>query len=184
MTGTWRAKPIRLAATMSVPGIQSPLATTRIPKTSAASSPTVRSAVTRTCRLNSSLAVTVGLLFVDPPFILPGDGRAVISRIPRDRSAQWCRALANRAVPLAWCGASSVRARGGRERLLGTSACAVERRLVRNAGGWPAGQSRPRLAVVSGSTHAPLIRKLDCLQLPVGDLEAGVAFYERLGHEV
>jgi lincosamide nucleotidyltransferase A/C/D/E len=30
----------------------------------------------------------------------------------------------------------------------------------------------------------PLIRKVDCLQLPVGDLEAGVAFYERLGHEV
>jgi lactoylglutathione lyase len=49
---------------------------------------------------------------------------------------------------------------------------------------WPAGQPRPRLAVVSGSTHAPLLRKLDCLQLPVGDLEAGVAFYERLGHEV
>jgi predicted enzyme related to lactoylglutathione lyase len=37
---------------------------------------------------------------------------------------------------------------------------------------------------VRGSTDAPLIRKLDCLQLPVGDLEAGVAFYERLGHEV
>jgi catechol 2,3-dioxygenase-like lactoylglutathione lyase family enzyme len=37
---------------------------------------------------------------------------------------------------------------------------------------------------VSRSTHAPLIRKIDCLQLPVGDLEAGVAFYERLGHEV
>ena len=47
-----------------------------------------------------------------------------------------------------------------------------------------ASQPRPRLAVVSGSTHAPLLRKLDCLQLPVGDLEAGVAFYERLGHEV
>jgi lactoylglutathione lyase len=37
---------------------------------------------------------------------------------------------------------------------------------------------------VSRSTHAPLIRKLDCLQLPVSDLEAGVALYERLGHEV
>jgi len=30
----------------------------------------------------------------------------------------------------------------------------------------------------------PLIRQVDCLQLPVADLEAGVAFYERLGHEV
>ena len=48
----------------------------------------------------------------------------------------------------------------------------------------PVAGLRPRLAVVSGSTHAPLLRKLDCLQLPVGDLEAGVAFYERLGHEV
>jgi lactoylglutathione lyase len=37
---------------------------------------------------------------------------------------------------------------------------------------------------VSGSTHVPLIRKVDCLQLPVSDLEAGVAFYVRLGHEV
>jgi len=37
---------------------------------------------------------------------------------------------------------------------------------------------------VGGSPHAPVIRKLDCLQLPVGDLQAGVAFYERLGHEV
>ena len=37
---------------------------------------------------------------------------------------------------------------------------------------------------MSGSTHAPLIRKVDCLQLPVSDLEAGAAFYERLGHEV
>ena len=49
---------------------------------------------------------------------------------------------------------------------------------------WPASRSRPRLAPVSRSTYAPLIRKLDCLQLPVSDLEAGVAFYERLGHEV
>jgi predicted enzyme related to lactoylglutathione lyase len=30
----------------------------------------------------------------------------------------------------------------------------------------------------------PLIRKVDCLQLPVADLEDGVAFYERLGHEI
>jgi hypothetical protein len=37
---------------------------------------------------------------------------------------------------------------------------------------------------VGGSTHTPLIRKLDCLQLPVSDLEAGIAFSERLGHEV
>ena len=37
---------------------------------------------------------------------------------------------------------------------------------------------------MDGSTDTPLIRKLDCLQLPVSDLEAGIAFYERLGHEV
>jgi hypothetical protein len=49
---------------------------------------------------------------------------------------------------------------------------------------WPASRSRPRLALVSRSPHAPLTRKLDCLQLPVSDLAAGVAFYERLGHEV
>jgi lactoylglutathione lyase len=43
---------------------------------------------------------------------------------------------------------------------------------------------RFRLALVSQPTRAPLIRKLDCLQLPVDDLDAAVAFYERLGHEV
>src|SRR3954467_14686142 len=31
---------------------------------------------------------------------------------------------------------------------------------------------------------AALIRKLDCLQLPVDDLDEAVAFYARLGHEV
>ena len=30
----------------------------------------------------------------------------------------------------------------------------------------------------------PLIRKVDCVQLPVPDLDAGIAFYGRLGHEV
>jgi lactoylglutathione lyase len=37
---------------------------------------------------------------------------------------------------------------------------------------------------VSQSPPAPLIRKLDCLQLPVSDLDAAITFYERLGHEV
>jgi predicted enzyme related to lactoylglutathione lyase len=37
---------------------------------------------------------------------------------------------------------------------------------------------------VGQSPDDPLIRKLDCLQLPVDDLDAAVAFYERLGHEV
>ena len=45
MIGIWRAKPITLAATMSVPGIQSARASTMIPKMSAARSATVRSAV-------------------------------------------------------------------------------------------------------------------------------------------
>src|SRR5260221_8737603 len=32
---------------------------------------------------------------------------------------------------------------------------------------------------------APLFRKVDCLQIPVPDLEAGLAFYrDRLGHEL
>jgi len=31
----------------------------------------------------------------------------------------------------------------------------------------------------------PLFRKIDCLQLPVPDIEAGLAFYrDRLGHEL
>ncbi len=31
----------------------------------------------------------------------------------------------------------------------------------------------------------PLVRKIDCLQIPVPDLEAGLAFYrDRLGHEL
>jgi lactoylglutathione lyase len=34
------------------------------------------------------------------------------------------------------------------------------------------------------TSERPLVRKVDCLQLPVGDLEAGIAFYGRLGHEV
>jgi predicted enzyme related to lactoylglutathione lyase len=38
--------------------------------------------------------------------------------------------------------------------------------------------------LVSDPARAPLIRKVDCLQLPVIDLDAAVAFYERLGHEV
>jgi hypothetical protein len=45
-------------------------------------------------------------------------------------------------------------------------------------------QSRPGLAWGSRWMHPPRSRKLDCLQLPVGDLDADVAFYERLGHEV
>jgi predicted enzyme related to lactoylglutathione lyase len=33
--------------------------------------------------------------------------------------------------------------------------------------------------------RAPLFRKVDCLQIPVPDLEAGLAFYrDRLGHEL
>jgi len=34
------------------------------------------------------------------------------------------------------------------------------------------------------TSERPLVRKVDCLQLPVADLEAGIAFYSRLGHEV
>jgi len=35
------------------------------------------------------------------------------------------------------------------------------------------------------NTVAPLIRKIDCVRLPVPDLEAGLAFYrDRLGHEL
>ena len=31
----------------------------------------------------------------------------------------------------------------------------------------------------------PLVRKVDCLQIPVSDLEAGLAFYrDRLGHDL
>ena len=34
-------------------------------------------------------------------------------------------------------------------------------------------------------TDAPLFQKIDCLQIPVPDLEAGLAFYrDRLGHEL
>ena len=29
-----------------------------------------------------------------------------------------------------------------------------------------------------------LIRKVDCVRIPVDDLDAGVAFYQRLGHDV
>jgi len=29
-----------------------------------------------------------------------------------------------------------------------------------------------------------LFRKIDCVRLPVDDLEAGIAFYGRLGHEL
>ena len=35
------------------------------------------------------------------------------------------------------------------------------------------------------SGEAPLFRKVDCLQIPVPDLEAGLTFYrDRLGHEL
>jgi predicted enzyme related to lactoylglutathione lyase len=35
------------------------------------------------------------------------------------------------------------------------------------------------------NTRKPLFRKIDCLQIPVPDLEAGLAFYrDRLGHEL
>jgi lactoylglutathione lyase len=71
-----------------------------------------------------------------------------------------------------------------RERLIRTSAGGLSTVSPSAMREWPASRSRPRLALVSGSTHAPLIRKFDCRQLPVGDLEVGVAFYERLGHEV
>lgn len=38
---------------------------------------------------------------------------------------------------------------------------------------------------VSKHTPAPLFHKIDCLQIPVPDLEAGLAFYrDRLGHEL
>jgi hypothetical protein len=91
MIGICLAKPIRLAATMIAPGIQSLPASTMIPKMSAASSPTVRSAVRHTRRLKSSLAVTVCLLGGSPLIVTPGDC-ARIRRTPRKRSAQPCRA--------------------------------------------------------------------------------------------
>jgi lactoylglutathione lyase len=37
---------------------------------------------------------------------------------------------------------------------------------------------------VRGRLSAPLIRKVDCVQLAVPDLDAGIAFYGRLGHEL
>jgi predicted enzyme related to lactoylglutathione lyase len=38
---------------------------------------------------------------------------------------------------------------------------------------------------VNGPRLRPLIRKVDCLRLPVPDLEAGLRFYrDRLGHEL
>jgi len=36
-----------------------------------------------------------------------------------------------------------------------------------------------------GHQHEPLIRKVDCVQIPVPDLDAGLAFYrEQLGHQI
>jgi lactoylglutathione lyase len=38
---------------------------------------------------------------------------------------------------------------------------------------------------MTSASDAPLFRKLDCLQIPVPDLEAGLAYYrDRLGHEL
>jgi catechol 2,3-dioxygenase-like lactoylglutathione lyase family enzyme len=38
---------------------------------------------------------------------------------------------------------------------------------------------------VVSSTPEPLFRKIDCLQIPVPDLEAGLAFYrDKLGHQL
>jgi predicted enzyme related to lactoylglutathione lyase len=35
------------------------------------------------------------------------------------------------------------------------------------------------------SSHKPLVRKVDCIQLSVSDLDAGLAFYrDQLGHEL
>jgi hypothetical protein len=80
--GIRRAKPITLAATMSVPGIQSSPAITMIPKISADASAKVRSAVWRTFRLNSSFAVTVRLLDRKSPLIVAAEHRAVIGTTP------------------------------------------------------------------------------------------------------
>jgi predicted enzyme related to lactoylglutathione lyase len=38
--------------------------------------------------------------------------------------------------------------------------------------------------VDNGKTSVPLIRKLDCYSLPVDDLDAAIAFYVGLGHEL
>ncbi len=39
--------------------------------------------------------------------------------------------------------------------------------------------------VSKGTTREPLIRKIDCIQIPVTDLEAGLRFYkDRLGHNL
>lgn len=88
MIMSWRTKPIRLAATMSVPGIQSPPAGTTIPKMSAAGSahsqerrlpvePVLGSHDAPRC---SGVALTVA-----------AEDRALISRTPGDRSVHECR---------------------------------------------------------------------------------------------
>lgn len=42
-----------------------------------------------------------------------------------------------------------------------------------------------RKYAVTPASRPPLFRKVDCLQVPVPDLEAGLAFYcDRLGHEL
>jgi hypothetical protein len=56
------AKPSKLATTMITPGIQSPPASTMTPKMSAASNPTLRSAVAHARRLKSFSAVTACLV--------------------------------------------------------------------------------------------------------------------------
>ena len=38
---------------------------------------------------------------------------------------------------------------------------------------------------MTSSPLCPLLRKIDCLQIPVPDLEEGLAFYrDRLGHDL
>lgn len=38
---------------------------------------------------------------------------------------------------------------------------------------------------MTARSHEPVFRKIDCLQVPVPDLDAGLAFYrDRLGHEL
>ena len=37
---------------------------------------------------------------------------------------------------------------------------------------------------MSTDTPLPLIQKIDCARLPVSDLEGGIAFYRRLGHDL
>lgn len=40
------------------------------------------------------------------------------------------------------------------------------------------------LGILRSVSEAPLFRKVDCLSLPVPDLDQGLEFYQRLGHQL